>query len=326
MLEKIEYSGDYSTTRYPRDSVDGSGNHFRFPVSYDTAEIKIYYAHPILRVTVNNTADDPKAAVDAFDTGTEEYNKVRVLEAYEYTKDTNVEKGDEKTLKIIPQKYSYTDPDTGETIEKKYTVEYISVGDAYDTLIPVYDATRPNPQLSDDYILRWDEEEEVYYLTLKTITCDTYVNIQMKGETSTYFCGLETRHHIKPSGSDEYVNCSDENWGGNVKIYGSLPEVDQPLLDSEGNRVDMLELVKNEYSVSGSIQNGSALYLNITPPTYYKIDDIVLKYGNETYHGSLVESGEHAGQYTFVGITAPESGKFLVDVYYSLNLTDYKLV
>ena len=326
VLEKIEYSGDYSTTRYPRDSVDGSGNHFRFPVSYDTAEIKIYYAHPILRVTVNNTADDPKAAVDAFDTGTEEYNKVRVLEAYEYTKDTNVEKGDEKTLKIIPQKYSYTDPDTGETIEKKYTVEYISVGDAYDTLIPVYDATRLNPQLSDDYILRWDEEEEVYYLTLKTITCDTYVNIQMKGETSTYFCGLETRHHIKPSDSDEYVNCSDENWGGNVKIYGSLPEVDQPLLDSEGNRVDMLELVKNEYSVSGSIQNGSALYLNITPPTYYKIDDIVLKYGNEPYHGSLVESGEHAGQYTFAGITAPESGKFLVDVYYSLNLTDYKLV
>ena len=331
VLEKIVINGKGNRTLYPKDCVkDANGNYtniFEFNGSNaENIDVKLYYAHPILRVTVNNTASEPKGSVDAYDTGTEEENKVRILESNEYTKDTDVGKGDRKTLKIIPEQYSVVE--NNETINKKYTVEYISVGDAYDTLIPVYDASKEDPNLSEDYVVTHDLTTGNYYVSLKEIAVDTYVFIQLRGETVTHYTNVEVRHHIKLSNSDSYVNCDSDNPGGTVVVNGVLSGVDNPLLNDSGEECASIKLGKNEYSASGAIQQGTRMYLAVAPPKYYKVDMVESKYGTSSaLYRARVHQGDDAydGMYD-VGYDAPESGIVYLDVYYSLNLTDYKLI
>lgn len=329
VLEKIVINGKGNRTLYPKDCVkDANGNYtniFEFSGSNaENIDVKLYYAHPILRVTVNNTASEPKGSVDAYDTGTEEENKVRILESNEYTKDTDVGKGDRKTLKIIPEQYSVVE--NNETIYKKYTVEYISVGDAYDTLIPVYDASKEDPNLSEDYVVTYDLKTGNYYVSLKEIAVDTYVFIQLRGETVTHYTNVEVRHHIKLSNSDSYVNCDSDNPGGTVVVNGVLSGVNNPLLNDSGEECASITLGKNEYSASGAIQQGTRMYLAVAPPKYYKVDMVESKYGTSLYPAGVHQGDDaYAGMYD-VGYDAPESGIVYLDVYYSLNLTDYKLI
>lgn len=323
VLEKIVETDSGTGTYYPKDCYKGIPNLFLLNISSYYSTLKIYYAHPILRVTANNTTNEPKGAVDVYDTGTNEENSVRVLESNEYMKETDVGNGDLKTLKITPEEY--TVEENGETFTKRYTVQYISVGDAYDNLVPIYDETKGEPNLSQNYTVTKDPETGVYTVQLKEISSDTYVYIHMVGETVTHYSNLIARHHIKLSNATDYVNCDSENTGGVVGILGVLSDVNSPFIDESANETNQLTLPADEYSISASVQQDTALYLDVVPPAYFKVDKITAKYGSDTYNAFVHDSGDYSGKYGF-GFTAPESGTIYVDVYYSLNLTDYKLV
>lgn len=315
-VEKIVINDGSKTTLYPKNADPAGSDTYYHKINSASATIDIYYAQPTLRVTATNKAEKPNAAVDVIDGST----TTRILKDTDYTNDMLVTKGDNKVIRILP--VTYTTEEGGVQVEKKYTVDYIAIGDSYDNVLPIYDEYQNDPNLSEDYLVEKDEEGN-YTLTLNSIDSDTYVFIQLMGETRILTSALEVRHHIYDVNLQDYVDCGEDNIGGTVTTYGVLSGTDNPLTNGSGEECSSFVLNSDVYSVTGGALAGTTLSFGITDiPDNFKVDKVEGKYGtgNTVYTASL--SGKNRYQF---GFNAPNSGVLYVDVYYGVNLTDYTL-
>ena len=316
-VEKIVINDSSKTTLYPKNANPAGSDTYYHKIKSASVTIDIYYAQPTLRVTATNKAEKPNAAVDVIDGDT----TTRILKDTDYTNDMLVSKGDNKIIRILPS--TYTVENDGVQVEKKYKVDYIAIGDSYDNVMPIYDEYQDEPNLSDDYFVEKDADNN-YTLTLNSIEKDTYVFIQLMGESRILTSALEVRHHIFDVNLQDYVDCDEEHMGGTVTTYGTLTGTENPLTDSDGQECSSFVLNSNEYSVTGGALAGTSLGFGVTGiPDNFKVDKVEGKYGESTtiYTAAL---NSDTNRYQF-GFNAPNSGVLYVDVYYGLNLTEYTL-
>ena len=316
-VEKIVISDSGKTTLYPKNADPADSDTYYYTIKGAAVSIDIYYARPILRVTATNKATKPNAVVSVID---DLGSETIVLKATDFTKDTQVTKGDNKTLKISP--VTYQTEEGGVTVEKKYTVDYIAVGDASDNVLPIYDESKPDPNISPDYDVEKDSDGN-YTLTISNIQKDVHVFIQLMGETRVLTSALEVRHHIWDVDLGEYADCSDDNVGGTVTTSGTLDGIDAPLTDSSGAECSSFVLGGTEPSVTGGALANTVLTFGVTDvPENFRVTKVTGKYGdNSTIYEAYLNSD---GKYQFP-FSAPDSGVLCVDVYYGLNLTEYTL-
>ena len=315
-VEKLVITDGSKTTLYPKHANPAGSDTYSYKLKTASATIDIYYAQPTLRVTATNKAEKPNAAVDVIDGAT----TTRILKDTDYTNDMLVTKGENKIIRILPSTY-VTEQD-GVSVEKKYTVDYIAIGDSYDNVLPIYDAYQDEPNLSEDYQVEKDSDGN-YTLTLNSIEKDSYVFIQLMGETRILTSALEVRHHIYDVNLGDYVDCSEENIGGTLTTYGVLSGTENPLTDSNGMECSSFVLPSDTTAVTGGALAGTNLSFGVTDlPENFKVDKVEGKYGDSStvYTASLGADN----RYRF-GFNAPNSGVLYVDVYYGVNRTPFTL-
>ena len=302
-VERVQIT-DGSTNNY---SLNQDGE-VKTTLHYSNVTIKIYYSRPLIRISSTNEGNKGKAIVDVHNTTTDETNNI--LDENYFTNGTFVTKGDNAEVLIRPLTYE----DEGN--DYYYTVASIRIGDAYNDTTTIYTATNGDVP-NDGYTVEKMDDGSQYRLTLDSVQKDKYIFIQLVGKEKIYTSNLQVNQKIKLAGSNNYVDCSDGNYGS-VTVNGILSGNNTPM-NFDG--IDLNTITFNDKAqIEGTAVEGTTLSLsNIVPPTDYVVDSIEVEMNG--YPAGVTESN---GTYT-LNTPAPNSGSTVITVKYGLRRTEFTL-
>ena len=302
-VEKI-YIRDLNSGYYYTLSDSGYIEH---TTQTDSVEIKIYYSRPILRISATNEGKASKAQVDVYNQT--EQTTATVLDANTFTSGVFVTKNDDAQVIIHPIRYQ------SGSVMKYYTVASIRVGDIYDDTTTVY--TEDHGAYSETaYSVEKNDDGSEFILTINDIQKDKYIFIQLRGDEQVLSSNLRIRQQIKLPGTDEYVDCTDGNYG--TVITSASNEKSELPLNFDG--VDTAGYTLSEAaSAEGTVLYNSYLTMNVTPPGEYAVKAIEAK-----MNGASVNVQETSDGY-MMDVQTPNSGSTVITVKYALPTVDYTL-